>query len=97
MKIEISLKENYILINYNGFKSKTTDIKYLKSLLYKDYGRFAGKVKRGNDLFINYARATIVIKSIRNIEKFSFGYILAEYINSLEPNSSLKRTKSLLL
>lgn len=97
MKIEISLKENYILINYNGFKNKTTDTSYLKSLLSKDYGEIKSKVKRGNDLFINYSRATIVIKSIRNVEKFAFGYLLVDYINSLKPNSSLKRAKSLLL
>ena len=94
MKIEISLKESYILIDYNGFKRKTNNLEYLKSLLYDDYGLLKEVHKKGNDLVIYYSNSTIIIKSIRNINKFPAGFIILEFLNSIKPSKSLKLIKS---
>ena len=90
MKIEISLKENYILIDYNGFNN----LEYLKSLLYDDYGSLENIHKRGNDLVVNFLKCSIIIKSIRNINKFPAGFIILEFLNSIKPSKSLKLIKS---
>ena len=94
MKIEISLKENYILIDYNGFKRRTNNLEYLKSLLYDNYGSLEDIHKRGNDLIINFPKCSIIIKSIRNINKFPAGFIILEFLDSLKVNKSLKLIKS---
>lgn len=94
MKIEISLKENYILIDYNGFKRKTNNLEYLKSLLYDNYGSLEDIHKRGNDLIINFPKCSIIIKSIRNINKFQAGFIILEFLDSLGASKSLKLIKS---
>lgn len=94
MKIEISLKESYILIDYNGFKRKTNNLEYIKSLLYDDYGSLKEVHKRGNDLVITYSNSTIIIRSIRNINKFKNGFIILEFLDSLEHSASLRLTKS---
>ena len=94
MKIEISLNESYILIDYNGFKRKTNKPEYIKSLLYDDYGSLKDVHKKGNDLWITYSNSIIIIKSIRNINKFKNGFIILEFLNSLEHHTSLKLTKS---
>lgn len=94
MKIEISLKENYILINYNGYKIKTVDLAYVRSLLYDNYGSLEDIHKRGNDLIINFPKCSIIIKSIRNINKFQASFIILEFLDSLEVSKSLKLIKS---
>lgn len=94
MKIEISLKENYILIDYNGFKRRTNNLEYLKSLLYDNYGSLEDIHKRGNDLIINFPKCSIIIKSIRNINKFQASFIILEFLDSLEVSKSLKLIKS---
>lgn len=94
MKIEISLKENYILIDYNDFKRKTNNLEYLKSLLYDNYGSLENIHKRGNDLVVNFFECSIIIKSIRNINKFPAGFIILEFLDSLKVNKSLKLIKS---
>ncbi len=94
MKIEISLKENYILIDYNGFKRRTNNLEYLKSLLYDNYGYLEDIHKRGNDLIINFPKCSIIIKSIRNINKFQASFIILEFLDSLEASKSLKLIKS---
>lgn len=94
MKIEISLKESYILIDYNGFKRKTNNLEYLRSLLYDDYGSLENIHKRGNDLVVNFLECSIIIKSIRNINKFPAGFIILEFLNSIKPSKSLKLIKS---
>ena len=94
MKIEISLKENYIFIDYNGFKRRTNNLEYLKSLLYDNYGSLEDIHKRGNDLIINFPKCSIIIKSIRNINKFQASFIILEFLDSLEVSKSLKLIKS---
>lgn len=94
MKIEISLKENYISIDYNGFKRRTNNLEYLKSLLYDNYGSLENIHKRGNDLVVNFLECSIIIKSIRNINKFQAGFIILEFLDSLKVSKSLKLIKS---
>ena len=94
MKIKISLKENYILIDYNGFKRKTNNLEYLKSLLYDNYGSLESIHRRGNDLVVNFLECSIIIKSIRNINKFPAGFIILEFLNSIKSSKSLKLIKS---
>ena len=92
-KIEISINKNHYVIKYQGFTKKTTDKEVIHNILFKDYGNLVSYTKNGNDLFLNFQRITIVIKSIRNISKPGNDCTLYNYLSSFNNNDILSLVK----
>lgn len=92
-KIEISINKNYYTIKYQGFIKRTTDNQTIYKILFKDYGDLISYSKSGNDLILNFSKISIVIKSIRNINKSGNDGTLYNYLASFKNDYILKLIK----